>query len=657
LTGPSYSIVSSADQLKALFARLVQDGRPVGFDVETYGPAIVWRGKRKPNPYKARLLGFSVSLGDEAWYVPVAHMAIGSVNTPRLAALAFCDSLFEYALLPNFRLVMFNAGYELQVLRNEGLALFPFSDHLDDASLSGWLAGWGKKLKLKSLANERYGYDLPDFKKVFGDRDARETTPEEMAEYAVKDPWLTVRLHNDAMVELEKHDLYNHYRTMEMPLVEVVRGMQERGALVERGPLVELRAKLVAEMAELKTRFRELTQTFVEIPAKERQPTGELFKNGNPKLKTVDVKIVCFVGADIGNDHQVSRWMYEELKLWPTTGLTRNGVGNFPVDKILLERFTLLPDLAGELTRMRLRYQAASKLVSTYIDVMLELPEQYGDGALHTSYSINGTNTQRFSSSGPNLQNIPVRTEEGKKLRDALVARPGFEIVIYDYSQIELRLCAHLSRDPEMEMAYVFDEDIHAKTLAVLKKHWIGAQRTDAKITNFSTFYRISALNLAIKQRSTVENAEKSIEAFYESYPLVKEYHARSIAFATKNGYAPSLDGYKAFLEPPRNNKWGRFEMSWGEQNKAVNYPVQSSAAGMIKLAMIAIHREWVRKGAQGTKAFLIEQTHDEIGAELAHDFVAEGSADMRRLMESVVQLRVPVVANGGAGSSWSNAK
>lgn len=646
----------------------------VGFDVETSGPSIVWRGKSKPDPMRARLTGFSVSAGDDSWYVPVRHKE--GTNVPLDSALLFCTKLFK-AAEEGLVLVAFNLAYELQVVRNENVPLSPFSGHLCDAAVTCWLAGWGTSKALKDLANERYGMQLPDFKKAFGKgAQSEDIQIAEMAAYAAKDPWLTCRLHDDAWPTLVKFDLVNHYREIDMPCVEIIRGMKARGQARDKEALEEQRAGLVRQMETLAADFKAKSTCRVMTKVKLRKWLGEYFKNGKQKLVSLEEDQEIEAGADVSNDHHVSRWLYEELKLWPlevpdryrpgkTKLRPRNGSGNFAVDKETLRPFTILPGLGGELARLRLDYSKLSKLVSTYLDVLIQLPDQNGDGRVHTDYNLTGTITQRFSSSGPNMQNLPSRSDEGKAIRSALIAAPGKKIVVRDYSQIELRIVAHLSRDPAMTAAYLFGDDNHAKTLANMKATrdssgalvFETATRTDAKITNFSTIYRISAEALAIKMRCSVAQAQASIDAFYDTFPFVRNYHAAALAFAMKHGYAQTLDAFKLFLAPPRANKWGKVELDWPTQNQAINMPVQGSAAGLIKKAMILLHRRWVEKGMLDVRAWIVSQVHDELVAEVDDDFAVEAGEDMTWAMESAGTLRVPLIAEGGCGRSLTEAK
>lgn len=666
------TIVRTAEGLQELTQRLLGCTAPFGYDSEYSGPSIVWRKKSRPDMYRAQLTGFSISIGDAKWYVPVDHAEGG--NVLRGAAEGFLSWLVVFMEHCSPRRVWaHNWKADLQVLKNFGVAISPFSDHLHDSIVVAWLAGWGAdhaSLKLKKLAEE-LGFGAGDtYDEMAKKRAARDIPVEEMAPYAGRDAWLTVQIGELGWKRLEEFDLVDHYRRVDVPLIEVIRAMEEWGTPTDVAELEKMRAELVREAAELATEFKELTTTTVLIPVNERVDSGEVYKNGNPKLKTVEVMREFTLGANVSNDHQVSRWCYEELKVWPLkirkvkggplTKIERTKAHHYPVGKEFLEQWTILPnELGARLAVIRLEHAWRTKLIGTYLDPMLRLPEQYGDGRLHCSFNLTGTETQRFSSSGPNLQNVPSRTEHGKRLRRALVAPPGWKIIVLDYSQVELRIAAHLSQDEAMLAAYIFEEDIHQQTLDAMLKFWSGASRGDAKTNNFSTIYRISPPSLAIKIRNTEEAAEKSIEAFYVRYPGISRYHRQAIAFAAKRGYAQTTDGFKRFLDvTPKMNRWSKkMEMPWAIANQAINTPIQGSAGGIIKIAMRDIHRAWVADGVWGDLAILTAQEHDSLIAMAREDYADEALVLMKQKMESAFVLRVPLVADGGKGDSWADAK
>lgn len=667
------TIVRTAEDLCVLAGTIAASNNvPIGFDTEYSGPLVTWRGKKWIDIYRARLTGFSISLGDRTWYVPVSHapvvytsesgttVVLPAANVDANVCRSFLDKL---VVLSEYRpLVAHHWKADLQILKNFGVGIPRFSDKLYCSLVASWLAGWGsdhKALGLKKLA-ERLGLGKGDtFAELAKDRAAEDIPIEEIAPYAGRDAWLAVQVLERAYKRLQEFDLTQHYHEVDMPLVEVLRGAEEFGNPVDTELLQKLAVTLQGEADELRARFREMTTWLVDVPVKQKVETGEFYKNGKPKLRTVPVPEPRMVGADVGNDHQVARWLYDEMQLWPKTGLKLTGANHYPTDKDTIERFTTLPGLGGALARIRLEYGKRSKILSTYVGPLLGLPPQYGDGLLHAAYNLTGTETQRFSSSRPNLQNLPSRTEIGREIRKALIAPEGWEIIVYDYSQIELRICAHLSQDPEMLRCYLEGEDIHQGTLDAMLEMWSGAVRTDAKVTNFSTIYGITAPALAGKMHCSEQNAEASIEAFYKRFEGVKTYHRKAIAFVDKYGYAMTIGGYKRFLDatPRYNRRTRKMEMGWDIQNKAKNTPIQGSAAEFAKRAMRDIHQTWVAKGVYGNTVKLLGQEHDSLIASARKDYVPTASAELKHAMENVWKLRVPLIAEGGSGPNWAEAK
>lgn len=651
-------IVRDAMGLVGMSATLFHIGGAIGFDTEMSGPIVRWKDRTWLDWYSATMTGCSFAVGDYNWYIPVRHLEGG--NCPSLAVHEFLRRTVP-ALIDECRVWCHNAKAELQILKNEGIVIGT-SEDLYDSQVAAWLAGWGsdhKSLKLKKLAEE-HGFGAGDtFEQMAKKRPADSIPVAEMAPYAGRDAWLTKEIGERAYADLVKHDLVKHFHDIDMPLVEICRSIEEWGTPVDAERIAAQSIVLRSEADALAADFEFLTTTTVQMPVKVREPTGEFYKNGNPKMRTVEVRRPRELGCRIGNDHAVSRWLYDELKLWPTTGLKINGANHWPTDKETIERYTILPGLAGELAQMRLDWAWRDKLVKTYLKPLLELPPQYADGLLHTSLNLTGTETQRFSESNPNLQNVPSRTAEGQAIRKALRARPGWVFVIYDYSQIELRIMAHLSRDPEMMACYWLDIDIHAGTLEEMRRTWAEAQRVNAKTTNFSTIYRISAPSLAVKMKVPVPAAEASIEAFFNRFRSVAGYHEAAIAYAEKYGYARTIDGFKRFLDvaPKYNFRTRKKEMPWMVQNKALNTPIQGSAAGLAKIAMIAMWRRWQNSGDYGVRVNLAGQEHDAIIVEAREEFAAEASAHMEVDMVNAMSLRVPIVAEGGTGPSWGEAK
>jgi DNA polymerase-1 len=659
----TYSIARTEPELQRLMSAL--ESAPIyGFDVETYGPSTRWRGKSRPIPTEQRLVGFSVSVGDEAWYVPVRHAGQNAAELGRSVDAPGWAALYARCMRPRStcqqRAWAFNLGFELQAATNEGFEYNALLPSWCDAAIAAWLA-WGlTRPGLKGLASSRYQEHFPSYKETFGpDCDLRTKTAEEVAGYACKDPWLTVRVGEEALADIEKHGLLDHFRNIDMPQVEIARGMSARGVRVDPSKLEPLRVRMVADCDRLREDFAAATRCAVQVPVKVSKETGEFYKSGKPKMARVIELQPQQLSASVSSDSQVSRWLYDELKLWPSGGLSRNDKGLFPVDRETIEPFMLLDGKAGELARMRLEFQRKSKLVGTYLDMLLELPGQYADGKLHPSFHVDGTRTQRYSSSAPNFQNMPARSEESIAIRDAIRPEPGNVLVVYDLSQIELRILAHLSGAEALCRAYAFGDDVHADTLARVREVWPEATRTDSKIGNFSVCYNISAVSLAVKMRCSVDRAEQMIDAFHATYPEVRDvYQRKATAYLVKHGAMRTIDGFRRPLDNrPRRNKHGKTEVSFGEKNRANNLGIQGSAGGMIKIAMVSLLRKWVADGTYLSSRWIVGQVHDELIAECHADLAEETCVQVRDALCNAMPLRVPVEAEGGYGATWAEAK
>lgn len=637
----------------------------VGLDFESFGTTIRWRGKSRPNPLTHRIAGVGVYAEGQTWYVSVRHLGD---NCPLLAVKVWLGDLFDWGRTSQ-RLWFWNLAYELQICRNEGVDYGDFSDDFNDGMVSGWLAGWGRQLKLKQTTERIFPSlaPLPDFAQTFGkDADMSQFAAEQVAPYGAKDPWLTCLLADASMAEVARRDLARHYRDIDMPMVEPLRDQQEFGVGVDRPALEALRVRKRAEAVAHAEMFKARTTTRVKLSAKVPEVVlGDdglpvIFKSGKrkgeAKTRLVERLIEVEAGADVASDAQVARWMYEELKLWPTKGLKPGKNGKLPVDRETIERFVTLGNpVATEMVDLVLGYRRADKLCSTYLDVCIEQPEQWGDNRLHPSYHLTGTDTQRLSSSGPSFQNIPVHSEDAKTVAAALLAPTGWKYVIYDMSQIEMRIMAHASKDPALLSAYAWGDDVHARTLAEVRKTFSEAERVTAKITNFSTIYRIGAQSLAVKIKSDEATAQRFIDAFYAAHVGIAPYHAKVIRFLAKHGYAPTLDGFRRYLDGSLSSRTN--EPRWGECNKAISTSIQGSAGGIIKIAQRNLHRRWVKAGEYRKRVRFAGQIHDSLLACATDAFAERAAKDMEYEMVNAVKLIVPLEASGAVGQSWADCK
>lgn len=656
------SIVRTHAELKTLWTRLKAEPQ-AGWDFETAGPNIKWRGKSRPDIMAHRPVG--VSVGGKTWsaYIPIAHT---DENCPLLAVKAFLQVMLDEAYSRPGWLWAHNLGYELQMSRHLGLNYHSSSRHLRCSAISSWLAGYGNKPALKKCAREILGIDdAVDFAKTFGkDVDLRALPATDVAPYACKDVPLTLLLAERSMDAVRERELEEHFINIDMPVVEISRDMTDFGAITDIPALEALRTQRRLECEQLAAEFAAATEAVVKV--KLRQPVPVLDEAGNAvvfksgkregqvKTKLDDVLVPVKRGALIGNDREVSRWMYEVLKLWPSKGLERNGNDMFPVAKEQLEHFQELaaaeriPAQAGKLAEMVLEWRRRDKLCSTYLDVLIDQPGMWSDGKLHPSFHVDGTKTQRFSSSQPNWQNLPAHSDDAKAIAGAIQAPPGWTFIIYDYSQLELRLLAHLSQDEAFIEAYTWGDDVHAETLAAIRKlGWAAAERRDAKVVNFSTAYDISPESLAVKMKSTLKQAEASIEGFFLAHPGVSKYHAQAIRFGEQKGYVRTIDGYRFYPDgAPYKNK-----------RKFINYPIQGSAGGLAKKAQIALHDRWLAEGLYGEQVRFAGQIHDSIIACSREDIAGRIAEDMVELMCNQFKLRVPIEVEGGIGRTWKEAK
>jgi DNA polymerase-1 len=646
-------------------------GDELGFDVETFGPSIEFPGGDEgPDPYRARIVGMSVATSPDVYtYVPVRHRT----GDPCVSESAMRDLIAAIlrAVERGVRCWAHGLTYELNVFRNEG---FPVEDSskFDDSMVAAWLAQRPEAavnrgdddaetaLGLKPLRVAMGLPARPEYRDVVGDRDIRDVPVAEIAEYAGLDAADAISVGLWAWEGVQELRLERHYREVDMPCVEPLRAMEAAGLPINVAKLAELEATFKERSAEYRARFEEITATELLLPVKLKEHHGEFYKNGNPKLVSVTKMLPHRASASPGNDGQVSRWMYEELKWWPTAKLKRNKKGLFPVGKEFVQDFTLLPGSAGEAAQLRLDYQKVTKLASTYTTPMQALANQYADGRVHPRFKLCGTATQRLSSSGPNMQNCPARSAEGKLIRMAIEAPPGEKIVVVDMNQAELRVAGHLSQDEELVLCYLLDEDVHAGTLAALRTYWKAATRTDAKVTNFSSLYNITAKKLAVKMRCPVERAEQALDAFNKRFAGYVDWKERCYQYVIDRGYMQTVDGYRRRIAPALayDRFVGGVALHWQSRNQAPNTAVQGSVAGFAKMAMVRIHAKWRDEGILRNGVVLIAQEHDSLVAQAKNELAERVGRDMVEIVERVwPALRVPMKADLKIGQSWGACK
>ena len=425
---------------------------------------------------------------------------------------------------------------------------------------------------------------------------------------------MTLRLHQTLWAKLEaEQGLAKVLREIEMPLVPVLARIERQGALVD--------AKLLGEHSV------ELGEKLVELERQAFAIAGEEFNLGSPK--------------------QLGVILYEKLGL-PIISKTAKGQAS-TAEAVLAE----LAEQDFELPKVLMQYRSLSKLKSTYTD---RLPEQINPrtGRIHTSYHQAVAATGRLSSSDPNLQNIPIRTAEGRRIRQAFVAPKGYKLLAADYSQIELRIMAHLARDEGLLDAFRHDRDVHRATAAEVFGMALEAvtsdQRRSAKAINFGLIYGMSAFGLAKQIGVDRKQSQAYIDRYFERYPGVLAYMERTREQAAQQGYVKTLFGRRLYL-PDINAK--NQALRKGAERTAINAPMQGTAADIIKRAMIAVDG-WLSESALDAKVIL--QVHDELVLEVREDLVEQVREQVKLLMGRAAELEVPLLVEVGVGDNWDEA-
>ena len=415
--------------------------------------------------------------------------------------------------------------------------------------------------------------------------------------------------------ELERNGQRGLYERIEMPLIEVLATMEHNGVKVDVGQLRSYSARLSLELAEIEGKVRELSG--------------------------VD-------GVNLSSPKQVGALLFERLRIAPN--IKKSAKGSYPTDEETLNSYREATPVVG----LILEYRAVKKLISTYADALPNLISPL-DGKVHTTFNQALTATGRLSSNNPNLQNIPIRTERGREIRKAFVpSNPQGFILSADYSQIELRLMAHMSCDPHFLEAFRNGADIHtataAKIFGVAPEQVSKEERSRAKVANFGIIYGISAFGLSQRMGLSRKDSKEFIETYFATYPGIKEYMEKTIAQGREQGYVETIFGRKRYL-PDINSRNANLR-SFNERN-AINAPLQGSAADIIKIAMINLHR---RMQEMRLKSKLILQVHDELVLDVVPEELELLSGLVKETMESVVELKVPLIAECGYGKNWLEA-
>ena len=603
VTEKRYETVATGEDLDRWLATLAA-AEVFAFDTETTSLEYM----------KAEIVGvsFAVEPGHAA-YVPLAHDYAGAPpQLDRTATLAKLAPLLED---PARGKVGHHLKYDAHVLANHGIAL---AGMRYDTMLESYV--WNSvatRHDMDSSARRYLGVETIHYEDVAG-KGAKQigfnqVPVDRAAEYAAEDADITLRLHRTLWPAIAAQPaLERLYTTIEQPLVPVLFAMEDAGVLLDA--------------AMLKAQSRELAARLVEIEAAAHGAAGQPFNLDSPK--------------------QLQFLLFEKLGIPP---LRKTPTGQPSTAEDVLEELAE----AHALPRLILEYRGLAKLRSTYTE---KLPEQVNPrtGRVHTSYHQAVAQTGRLSSTDPNLQNIPIRTPEGRRIRQAFIAPPGHVLMAADYSQIELRIMAHLSGDERLLAAFAADEDVHRATAAevfgVAQDAVSSDQRRSAKAINFGLIYGMSAFGLARQLGIDRGSAQQYVSRYFERYPGVKRYMDDTRERAKRDGYVETVMGRRLYLPDIRSrNK----QLQQYAERSAINAPMQGTAADKIKRAMIDVHA-WCL--AERPPARLVMQVHDELVLEVRADAVTQVGDRLRRCMTEAAQLKLSLKVDIGTGANWDEA-
>ncbi len=603
----SYECVTDLARLDHWISRAYETGH-LGFDTETDSLQAA----------SANLVGFSLAVAPgEACYVPLAHGGT-DMFAEKPVQIALSDAVARLKPLlvdPAVLKIGQNLKYDMSVLARHGLEIAPYDDTMVMSfALDAGRQGHG----MDELAKLHLGHECISYKTVTGTGKSQiGFAAVQLADatcYAAEDADVTLRLWHHLKLRLAPERATRVYEMVDRPLVPVLSKMECTGIKVDRAVLSRLSTEFAKAMEALEKEIHGLA--------------GQPFTIGSPQ--------------------QLGEILFGKMGF---KGGKKGKSGQYSTD------VTVLEDLAGqgvEIARKVLDWRQLSKLKSTYTDSLQQQIDPM-TGRVHTSYSLVGAQTGRLSSTDPNLQNIPIRTETGRQIRDAFIAEPGNVILAADYSQIELRLAAHMADVGPLREAFEAGEDIHARTAQELFGEVNRDTRGRAKTINFSILYGISRWGLSKRLESTPDEAQAMIDTYFQRFPGISSYIQETLAEVKERGHSTTLFGRKTWF--PRINAPNQNERQ-GSERAAINAPIQGTSADIIKRAMVRMGPALAAAGLPNVKMLL--QVHDELVFELPEGDVQAASEVIRTVMagaaEPVVKLSVPLGVDIGTGPSWGAA-
>lgn len=593
----NYQLVDNEEKLNQLLQNIVTQS-VLSLDTET----------TSTDPIRAELVGMSFSYAEnQAFYVPVP--------ADRSEAQKIVDRFRPVFENREIMKVGQNIKYDMLVLANYGVQL---QGPLFDTMVAHYVLQPELRHNMDYLAEIYLNYQTIHIEELIGPKgknqgNMRDLPPASVYEYACEDADVTLKLKNKLEKELDENNVRKLFEEIEMPLIPVLAYMERNGVRIDTEALKET--------------SRHFTLRMKQIEEEVYQLAGTEFNIASPK--------------------QVGEVLFDRLKIVEKAKKTKTG--QYVTSEEVLESLRGKHEVVGKI----LEHRGLKKLLGTYIDALPQLinPET---GRIHTSFNQTVTATGRLSSSNPNLQNIPIRNEDGKEIRKAFIPDDGCIFFSADYSQIELRIMAHLSGDPHMIEAFQKGQDIHAATASKIYKvpleEVTREQRSKAKTANFGIIYGISVFGLAERLNVDRKEAKELIDGYFENYPHVKEYMDESIRIARERGYIETIFKRKRYL--PDINSRNAVVRGYAERN-AINAPIQGSAADIIKVAMVRIYQRFLKEGIQSK---MILQVHDELNFSVLPEEQEKVKQIVIEEMESAYKMKAPLLADSGWGQNWLEA-
>ena len=596
-TAHNYKLVENQEDLEKLRDYFLTN-KILSLDTETTSTSAI----------DAELVGLSFAVKEfEAFYVPIP---------PKREAAVQIVNIFK-EVYENEKILKIgqNLKYDLEVLRNYDIHL---AGPMWDTMIAHYLIQPELRHNMDYMAEIYLNYKTIHIDELIGPRgknqkSMRDLSPAEVYEYAAEDADITLRLKNKLEPELKKFDCDKLFYEIEMPLMPVLAEMEMNGVCLDTVSLAETSKQFTNRMNEIEARIYELA--------------GETFNIASPK--------------------QVGEILFEKLKIVEKAKKTKTG--QYVTSEEVLQQLRNKHEIVADI----LEHRGLKKLIGTYIDALPKLINPT-TGHIHTSFNQTITATGRLSSSDPNLQNIPIRGEDGKEIRKAFIPEPGCLFFSADYSQIELRVMAHLSQDPHMIEVFRKGKDLHAATAANIYKKDITEvtrdERTKSKRANFGIIYGITVFGLAERLDISRDEAKMLIDGFFTTFPEVHDYMEKSKEVAREKGYVTTLFGRRRYL--PDINSHNATVRGFAERN-AINAPIQGTAADIIKVAMIRIHN---RFKTEGIRSKMILQVHDELNFSVYPEEKERVEKIVLEEMQQAIELTVPLVADSGFGQNWLEA-